>query len=145
LNAMGVALDQSANEHIDETISLVQNLRNNGFAIDGIRFAPPAAFGFPADKNSLEWVEERVSDPRDLFGRLSESNILLMSSAIPAVIQGTPLFEELEDRGWLLITDDGDAHVEEGNPVSGNQPFGLLDLTNKDVYRLWTERIRQFV
>src|SRR3546814_19720560 len=52
-------------------------------------------------------------------------------------------FDEWEDRGWLLIDDEGNAHVFAGDDVSGGQAFGLLDLTNKDVFKLWSERLRQ--
>src|SRR5690606_6710485 len=45
---------------------------------------------------------------------------------------------------WLLAHEDsGDACVFEGNEVTGGEPFGLLDLTHKDVYQIWTDRHRQ--
>lgn len=53
------------------------------------------------------------------------------------------MFEELEDRGWLLEAEAGGAHVFDGVPATGGAAFGLLDLTHKDVYNFWCERNRQ--
>lgn len=145
LKPLGVWLDQAPSQSLDNTIGLVQGLREQGFALDGIQLAAPAPFAFLEDKNNVEWLPERVSDARELFGRLEDDHIQLMAPTLPGVLAGTTLFDEWEDRGWLLINDDGDAHVFDGTQVTGGKPFGLLDLTHKDVYRLWSERIRQFV
>lgn len=145
LPPMGVWLDQAPGESTDDTIGLVQALRENGFALDAVELAPPAPFGFLSDKNNIEWDPERVAEPRDFFNRLDEQGIQLVAPTLPAVLAGTPLFDEWEDRGWLLINDDGDAVVIEGVDATGGKPFGLLDLTHKDVYRLWVDRVRQLV
>ncbi len=145
LHPMGVWLDQAPGQAVADTIKLVQDLREQGFGLDAIQLAPPAAFGFQEDKNSIEWDRDRVDDTRQLFNQLGELKIPMMVPAMPAVLAGTTLFEEWEDRGWLLITDDGDAFVAPGNATSNGKPFGLLDLTHKDAYRLWSERVRQMV
>ncbi|WP_445623372.1 hypothetical protein [Lactiplantibacillus plantarum] len=55
------------------------------------------------------------------------------------------MFEELEDRGWLLTREDGSAQVFDGIAATSGQPYGLLDLTYRDIYNLWVERHRQLV
>src|SRR5690606_23170204 len=95
------------------------------------------------DKPAFEWDAARVPDARDLFARAQALNVQFAAPSFPGVLHGTDMFEEWEDRGWLLIDDDSNAHVFEGNQASGGQPFGLLDLTHKDVYKLWSERQRQ--
>ncbi len=143
LRLMGVWLDQVAGQSSEETVNLVQTLREQGFALDAIRLAAPAPIGFAADKGNVEWDPVRVADAREWFARMEALNIQVVAPVMPAVLIDTPLFEEWEDRGWLLTTDDGDAHVCAGNAFSGGKPFGLLDLTHKDAYRLWSDRVRQ--
>ncbi|HLR13495.1 MAG TPA: glycoside hydrolase family 31 protein [Burkholderiaceae bacterium] len=145
LRPMGIWLDQAPGQSTDDTIALVKSLREQGLALDGIHLAPPNAFGFHADKNNADWDAQRIPDSRTLFSRLDELKIPLMAPAMPAVVADTILFQEWEDRAWLLVKDDGDAFVCEGNVFTDGQPFGLLDLTHKDARRLWTERVRQMV
>jgi len=145
LRPMGVWLDQAAGQATEDTVALVQDLREKGFALDAVRLAAPAPISFAADKGQVDWDSERISDVREFFARMEALEIQWVAPMMPAVLAGTALFEEWEDRGWLLITDDGDAHVCDGNALSGGKPFGLLDLTHKDVYRLWSERVRQLV
>lgn len=145
LRPLGVWLDQAQNQTVDQTLALVHSLRAEGFALDAVQLSTPAPFCFQDDKNTVEWDADRIAEPRDMFGRLQEQHIQLMAPTLPAVFAGTSLFDEWEDRGWLLINDDGDAHVFEGNDVTDGKAFGLLDLTHKDVYRLWADRVRQLV
>ena len=60
---------------------------------------------------------------------------------LSGVLKSSPLFEELEDRGWLLSKDDGSAQVFDGIPATSGQPYGLLDLTYRDIYNLWVDVI----
>ncbi len=142
---MGVWLDQAPGQSIDDTLRVVQEFRANQWGLDVVRLAAPAVYGFQADKPAFEWAPARVSDTRDLFARSQALNVQLAAPSFPGVLCGTHMFAEWEDRGWLLIDDDGNAHVFPGDDVSGGQDFGLLDLTNKDVYKLWSERQRQLV
>ena len=104
----------------------------------------PALYGFSADRPLFEWDEHRVSDIRDTTAQAEALQVQLAGRTFPGVLSGTALFDEWEDRGWLLIDDDsGEAHLFPGNETTGGQPFALLDLTHKDAFRLWSERQRQ--
>lgn len=140
---MGVWLDQAPEQSIDQVLAVAHSMRDDAFAFDAIRLAAPAIYGFQADKPVFEWDANRVAEPRDVLARAAELSLQLAAPSFPGVLADTPLFEEWEDRGWLLINDDGDAHVFEGIEATGGKPFGLLDLTYKDVYKLWSERQRQ--
>ena len=139
---MGVWLDQAQGQSLDDTLAVVQEFRRQQWGLDAVRLAAPAPAGFQADKAGFEWDAARVPDPRDMFARYAELNVQVAAPTFPGVLADTELFAEWEDRGWLLIDDDGNAKIFPGNDVSGGQPFGLLDLTNKDVYKLWSERHR---
>lgn len=137
---LGIWLDQAAGQSIDQSLLQVRSLRAQGMALDALRLANPAILGFQADKPVFEWSDAVTAEWRDIVAAAEEQNIHLAGSCIPGVLQGTALFDEWEDRGWLLCDDDGDAWVCQGTEASGGKPFGLLDLTHKDAARLWTER-----
>jgi len=143
---MGVWLEQAPGMSLDETLAIVETFRANDWSVDTLQMAAPMPYGFQSDKPVFEWNAARCGDAREFHARLQKANVQLAAPTLPAVLQGTQLFEEWEDRGWLLIRDeDGSACVFAGNESSGGQPYGLLDLTNKDVYKLWVERQRQAV
>ncbi len=143
---MGVWLEQAPDMSLEDTLAIVESFRANEWSVDTLQLAAPMPYGFLSDKPVFEWSAERFGDPRELHTRLQKSGLQLAAPTLPAVLQGTPLFEEWEDRGWLLIRDeDGAACLFPGNEFTGGRPYGLLDLTNKDVYKLWVERQRQAV
>lgn len=143
LPLMGVWLDQAPGQSLDDILQIAQDFRAQRWGLDVINLAAPALNGFQADKPAFEWDAARIPDMRELAGRCAEATLQLTGATFPGVLAGTELFAEWEDRGWLLISDDGDALVMPGTEVTGGKPFGLLDLTNKDVYKLWAERQRQ--
>lgn len=141
---LGVWLDQAPDQTIGATLTQIERFRHGGFALDVVNLAKPALFGFQADKPVFEWDARRASDPRSMLAGLQALNLHLVAPTFPGVLADTVLFSEWEDRGWLLLNDqDGGAHVFAGNAVTAGRPFGLLDLTHKDVYKLWSERHRQ--
>jgi alpha-D-xyloside xylohydrolase len=140
---MGVWLEQAPGQSIDEIYALAKGMRDGEFPFDAVQLSAPALYGFQPDKPGFEWDTARTADPRSDLARFVDLHLQLAAPTFPGVLAGTPLFEEWEDRGWLLINDSGEAHVFPGNEASGGKPFGLLDLTYKDVYKLWAERQRQ--
>jgi len=139
---MGVWLDQAPGQAMDETLGMAEQLRAGQFSVDALKLATPAAYGFADDKALFEWHR----DMSESLARLPALRLHMAAPCFPGVLEGTELFAEWEDRGWLLtIEDSGSAHVFDGCPASGGRPFGLLDLTHKDVYKLWVERQRQWV
>ncbi len=141
---MGVWLDQAPGQSAESSLQQIRSLRGQGMALDALVLADPAILGFQADKPVFEW-SDRVPDWRGFAAAAAALDVHLAGACIPGVLQGTPLFEEWEDRGWLLCDTEGDPWVCPGTPASGGQPFGLLDLTHRDAARLWTERHLQAV
>ncbi len=139
---MGVWLDQAPGQSTEDSLRQIRSLREQGLALDVLQLADPAIVGFQADKPVFEWAA-RVPNWRAFSQAAQALDVHLAGSCIPGVLQGTPLFDEWEDRGWLLCDAEGDVWVCPGTPASGGQPFGLLDLTHKDAARLFTERHQQ--
>ena len=140
---MGVWLDQAEGQSVQATLAQVRQLRESGLGLDAVQLAAPAVYGFQADKPAFEWDASRVEDARAVLADFQELAVQIVAPTFPGVLAGSSLFDEWEDRGWLLMSDNGGAHVFAGCAASGGKPFGLLDLTYKDVYKLWSERQRQ--
>jgi alpha-glucosidase (family GH31 glycosyl hydrolase) len=143
--AMGAWLQQAAGEMATQTATLVEQFREHQVPLDVVSLARPAAWGFSADKLVFEWDPARFPDARQMMGLFHKHNVHVAAPGFPGVLQSSPLFEELEDRGWLLSRDDGGAEVFPGNAATAGRPYGLLDLTYRDAYALWVERHRQLV
>ncbi|MGB3287729.1 MAG: glycoside hydrolase family 31 protein [Burkholderiaceae bacterium] len=140
---MGVWLDQAPGQSVDQTLAIAAEFREQQWGLDAVNLSAPAPFCFQSDKPVFTWDTARIADPRDVLARGQALNVQFAAATFPGVPRGTDLYDEWEDRGWLLIDDDGNAHAFPGNDASGGRAFGLLDLTNKDVYKLWSERLRQ--
>ena len=144
LSPMGVWLDQAPGQDIEALGAVAQNLRDQGFSFDSVRLTGAAPYGFQPDKPAFEWCPDRVPDLKSMLARFAQLNVGLAVPTFPGVLAGSALFEEWEERGWVLVKDeDSSAYVFEGNQASGGKAFGLLDLTHKDVYKVWSERQRQ--
>lgn len=139
---MGIWLDQAPAQSADDSLRQIRDLREQGLALDALRLAPPAALGFQADKPVFEWAS-RFPDWRDFSAACNGLDAQVTGETFPGVLRDTPLFDEWEDRGWLLANEDGDAQVFPGEAITDGREFALLDLTHKDVYRLWSERHAQ--
>ena len=120
-------------------------MRENQIPVDAVTLAQPAAWGFLSDKTVFEWDAQRFPDAKQMLALFHKHNVHVAASGFPGVLKSSPLFEELEDRGWLLSKDDGSAQVFDGIPATSGQPYGLLDLTYRDIYNLWVERHRQLI
>ena len=143
--AMGAWLQQAQGQMATETVALVEQMRELQLPLDVVKLAAPSAWGFQSDKAVFEWDAQRFPDAKQVLALFHKHNVHVAASGFPGVIQSSPLFEELEDRGWLLTNDDGSAQVFDGNEATAGRPYGLLDLTYRDVYNLWTERHRQLI
>ncbi|MFA5664216.1 glycoside hydrolase family 31 protein [Castellaniella sp.] len=139
---MGVWLDQASGQSVQHSLEQVRSLRAQGLALDALLLADPAIVGFQADKPVFEW-SARIPDWRALVEAADALDLHLAGTCFPGVLQGTALFDEFEDHGWLLPDDQGNAWICPGTDASGGRPFGVLDLTHKDVARLWIERHQQ--
>ncbi|HLU02493.1 MAG TPA: glycoside hydrolase family 31 protein [Advenella sp.] len=143
--AMGAWLRQQPGQATAGFIEQAEALRQSGFSLDVLDFAQPSMVQFQADKLVLEWDDARMDDARRTLGGLREKFFEVCVPSFPGVPRDSVLFDDLEDRGWLLTGDDGNAFVFDGVPENGNVSFGLLDLTYKDAYAFWVERHHQLV
>ncbi|MDN5842282.1 MAG: glycoside hydrolase family 31 protein [Alcaligenaceae bacterium] len=139
---MGVWLDQTPGQPLAGTLHQIRDLREHELGLDAFSLSDPAILGFQSDKPVFEW-SGRLPEWRGFMADCEALNVHVSGSCFPGVLPGTVLFDEWEDRGWLLCNEDSEAQVFPGNAATDGRAFALLDLTHKDVYRLWVERHRQ--
>lgn len=136
LRAMGVWFEQQEGQDLQGFIEKIDQFEASGFSIDTLKLIPPNVFPIQNDKLNVDWGESRLGDTRRFVANYVDDKKHLCFSSFPGVPVGTPLFVELEDRGWLLADDNGKAYVLK----TAYGEVGLLDLTFKDAYKMWEER-----
>ena len=142
--SMGTWLHQAANTDVAQLAAVAREMRNRGVPFDAVSLQPPAAWEVRAKLN-LEWDPARFADPRQQLGEFKSMDLKVCTPGFPGVPTHSPMFAELEDKGWLLTEDSGSAHVFPGVPATGGAPFGLLDLTHRDVWNFWRDKVRQIM
>ena len=140
--SMGVWVEQPLGHSATQTAEMIADFRAQQVSVDGVLMLPPAAWTYQDSKLLPDWDSERFPDPKQMMGVFGKHAVHLCLHTIPATLAGTTNFTELEDRGWLLANERGDAHVFDGVVATGGKPFGLLDLTHRDVLNMWSERHR---
>jgi alpha-D-xyloside xylohydrolase len=143
--ALGAWLQQAAGEMPTQTLALAEQMREQHIPLDVVVMSQPAAWAFQSAKAVFDWDSSRFPDARECLALFHKHHLHVCATGFPGVPQQSALFAEMEDRGWLLTREDGSAQVFDGNATTSGQPYGLLDLTYRDVYNLWVERHRQLV
>lgn len=138
--AMGSWLGQVPGDSLDALLERAEQMRAAGFAFDAVTLSGPNVFEINTKLN-VEW-SERLGDVKALLSRFKELDVKVCAPGFPAVLQSQPMFEELEDKGWMLTNDEGEAYVFNGVDATAGEAFGLLDLTHKDVFAFWRDKLR---
>jgi alpha-glucosidase (family GH31 glycosyl hydrolase) len=139
---MGVWVEQHDTLSAAQTAELIAEFRKQQFAVDGVLLLPPSAWTYQDSKLLPEWDAERFPSPKQSIDAFVKKATHLGLHTLPAVVIGTTTFAELEDRGWLLCNESGEAHVFPGVAATAGKSFALLDLTHRDVLNTWSERHR---
>jgi len=145
--AMGLWLAQGGDPHAGQstaaTADLVEAFRAHQIPLDAVQLAAPMAWHWHDAKLTPEWngasAAEPDSDPKAALARLTALDVHVIAPTAPAVLAGSAAFAELEDRGWLLAADDGNAHVFPGSAATSGRPLCsmsiVMRLTNRIVAR----------
>lgn len=146
LQAMGVGLKQLDEQGDEEFLLFAKQLREHDISINTLEYAWPGLLLIDSDRLNIDWNVDRLGDnTRAYFDDLQENHWHAIVPTFPAIIVGTHLFNELEDRGWMIMDAEGDALRFSGSRHTGGQEYGLLDLTYKDAYNFWRDRHQQLL
>lgn len=138
--AMGAWLGQTPGSSTESVLESAAQMRESGFAFDAVTLSGPNVFEINTKLN-VEW-SERLGDVKALLNGFKALDVKVCAPGFPAVLQSQPMFEELEDKGWLLTDEEGGAFVFDGVAATSGESFGLLDLTHKDVFTFWRDKLR---
>ena len=146
LGAMGVGLKQLDGQSDEEFLVFAKQLRDHDISINSLEYAWPGLLVIDNDRLNIDWSAERLgTNTRAYFDELQASHWHAIVPTFPAVYVGTHLFEELADRGWMIMDAEGDAMCFTGSKHTGGQDYGLLDLTYKDAYNFWRDKHQQLL
>lgn len=146
LDAMGVGLRQLDGQGDEEFLLFAKQLRDHDISINTLEYAWPSLLQIDSDRLNLDWNMERLGDnTRAFFDGLKEENWHAVLPTFPAIPVTTHLFNELQDRGWMIMDAEGAALRFSGSKHSGGEDYGLLDLSYKDAYNFWRDRHQQLL
>lgn len=146
LDAMGVGLKQLEGQPDEAFLLFAKQLREHDISLNTLEYAWPSMLQIDSDRLNLDWNTDRLGDnTRGFFDALKEDHWHAVLPTFPAIPVGTHLFDELQDRGWMIMDAEGDALRFSGSKHTGQQDYGLLDLTYKDAYHFWRDRHQQLL
>ncbi|WP_143244769.1 TIM-barrel domain-containing protein [Basilea psittacipulmonis] len=137
--SLAPTLNQLPQQSNTDFIAIASKYRETSFGLNNLRFSLPSFADFAQNKLQLEWSDSRQTNLELFFDHLHNEKWHIYAPTLPIIKVGTPLFEELEDRGWLLQDEAGNAFLFEGHLVHTSEKFALLDITYKDAMELWVE------
>jgi len=124
---MGVWLDQGPTQSLEKFMLRSKSSKRCRLAVDVVNLAPPAVLGFSPDRPLFDWDTDRIGDVRESMPAAEEAQLNFSPPTFPGVLVGTAMYDEWEDRGWLLINDDdGAAYAFAGNEITGGKDFGFI-------------------
>lgn len=141
LRAMGLWLDQREDQSIEDFLVQVEQWEKAGLTVDTLNLAQPSVFAFQSDKLAMDWDENRIGEARQFVANYAKDGKHVCVPTFPGIPVGTPLYQDLEDRAWLLLNENGKAYQVD----TARGRVGILDLTYKDAYHFWESRHQQLL
>jgi alpha-D-xyloside xylohydrolase len=135
-----------------EAIDTAAELRRCGIPCDVITLDGRAAWEVRT-RFAFEWDKTRFYEngntPQTILAALHAHNLKVCVWEYPYVSIHSPLFTELESKGWLLKNRDGKAYVFDwvkdptddpfGKVLTPLSPSGIVDFTHPDAAKFWAD------
>ncbi len=147
--SFGMWLSRAYYKVPQDAIDAAKEVRRRAIPCDVITIDGRAAWDVRT-RFAFEWDPARYDDPRRIIGELHAQDLRVCVWEYPYVSVHSPLFGELEAKGWLLRKRDGGAFVFDwvkdpsddpfGKVLTPLPPSGALDFTHPDAARYWGER-----
>lgn len=90
----------------------------------------------------FEWDNEVFPDPEGMLKRYHERGLKICVWINPYIAQGTPLFREGVENGYLVMRADGHGVRQTDNWQAG---MGLVDFTNPDAWKWYQSKLRHLL
>jgi alpha-D-xyloside xylohydrolase len=131
-----------------DAIDAANEVRRRGIPCDVITIDGRAAWDVRT-RFSFQWDPARYDDAKRVLGKLRAQDLRVCVWEYPYVSVHSPLFRELEEKGWLLRRANGKAYVFEwvkdptddpfGKVLTPLPPSGALDFTDPEAAKFWAQ------
>ncbi|MFW6286986.1 MAG: glycoside hydrolase family 31 protein [Candidatus Sumerlaeota bacterium] len=135
--ALGMWMSRCQYESREEVEEVVERLREEKIPCDVVHLDPKWMethyyFKIGVDACDFHWNEEGFPNHRDMLQDFSEKGFATSFWINPYLPEGQDIYEEAKEKGFMLLTPEGEvARLEHGNPV------GMIDFTNPKAREWW--------
>ncbi len=143
--AFGAWMSRCAYESWDEVRTVTKTLRRKRIPCDVIHLDPPwmKTHWYPiygVDACDFDWNEEDFPDRETIFRELNEDHLAGCLWINPYLPEGTDIYEEAKEKGYLVRSPGGGV-----SRVEGDSPVGALDFTNPEARAWWQDHLRELL
>ncbi|MFB3166776.1 glycoside hydrolase family 31 protein [Neobacillus sp. 179-C4.2 HS] len=88
----------------------------------------------------FNWNRDKFPDPKGFTDGYHEKNVHLCANIKPCLLKDHPLFEELQDKGMFIKSEDGKTPEM---AQFWDEVGAYLDFTNKETYAWWKKKVTE--
>jgi alpha-D-xyloside xylohydrolase len=140
----GVWMSRAYYKTREETLDVAQDLRNHEIPCDVI-VLDGRAWHKMETRFDFKWDADRYPDAASFVNQIRNQSFKLCLWEYPYISTKSPLFAELTEKGYLLLTEDGTPYIHRWLPPPNDsiiphlQPSGIIDFTNPDAYQWYLD------
>jgi alpha-D-xyloside xylohydrolase len=137
--AFGYWMGRCRYNSADEMMDVARTMNSQGIPCDVLHL-DPAWLVVDRLNTDFIWNESRFGPRTEFIKDLAGEGKRLSVWELPYVDPASPIFAELEERGYLVSTAEGTtAHIS-GTPTPDGRVRGLIDFSNPDARKWWQEQ-----
>ncbi|MGD2173825.1 MAG: glycoside hydrolase family 31 protein [Candidatus Brocadiaceae bacterium] len=143
--ALGVWLSRCQYESRREAESAARGMRERRIPCDVVHLDPKwmKTHYYPiigVDACDFDWNEEDFPRPEEMFDSFAEDHLNVCLWINPYLPEGTELYAEAEQKGYLVKTPSGEPARNEYD-----QPVGITDFTNPEAKEWWKDHLKSLL
>ncbi len=137
--AFGYWMGRCRYNSAEEMMDVARTMNSQGIPCDVLHL-DPAWLVVDRLNTDFIWNESRFGHRAEFIKDLAAEGKRLSVWELPYIDPASPVFAELEERGYLVSTTAGDtAHIS-GTPTPDGRVRGLIDFSNPDARKWWQEQ-----
>lgn len=137
--AFGYWMGRCRYNDADEMMDVARTMNSQGIPCDVLHL-DPAWLVVDRLNTDFIWNSSRFGSRAQFIKDLADEGKRLSLWELPYVDPASPVFADLEEKGFLVSTTDGEtAHID-GTPTPDGRIRGLIDFSNPDARKWWQEQ-----